>query len=208
MLNVRYYADINSYVDQCPIHLFNTQTNRNIPRSELKDNISAALRHWMKLPLTCSEIVEAMFTLLPHYIQSGFKGMLHAYIYTVMAKCPLVDGEAYFISAIRGELLPSHNRNLYTQYHVHSSWWDPMIQAVQDLIERKRAQASRPGHQEVREQIAMLGQYAILSHCWDQDNSQELIFNDVANISDPRVLAKSGFSKLQGFTKIVKSRYG
>ncbi|KAF4596941.1 hypothetical protein EYR40_007391 [Pleurotus pulmonarius] len=85
--------------------------------------------------------------------------------------------------------------------------WEGMIREwsrrapsiLKDLIKSKRMRASRPSHEGVRDQIAILGQYAVLSHCWDQDPSEELTFDDVPNLSDPVVNAKRGFSKLMGF---------
>ncbi|KAF4570903.1 hypothetical protein EYR36_001829 [Pleurotus pulmonarius] len=94
--------------------------------------------------------------------------------------------------------------------------WEGMIREwsrrapsiLKDLIKSKRMRASRPSHEGVRDQIAILGQYAVLSHCWDQDPSEELTFDDVPNLSDPVVNAKRGFSKLMGFAGVVKSHFG
>ncbi|KAG9225241.1 hypothetical protein CCMSSC00406_0007072 [Pleurotus cornucopiae] len=202
---VPYDNDITSYVNQCPIHLFDTQTNRNISRSELKDNISAALRLWMGLPLTCSKISKIIFKALDRKIpRSDIE--LRPYVFAVMAKLLPIDDEACFISAIRDKLEP-YFQSFFSE-HLPSNWDHRVTQALKDLIVRKRAQTSKPSHREVEEQIATLGQYAILSHCWDHDSSQELTFDDVANISDCEVRAKHGFSKLEGFARVVESFYG
>ncbi|KAF4562468.1 hypothetical protein EYR36_004128 [Pleurotus pulmonarius] len=118
-----------------------------------------------------------------------------------MAKNPLLDDddvewEKRFVSALYLALDGAGS----------SRRWHAIRPPVCELIEWKRTQTCVPTPHQVHAQIALLGQYAILSHCWDRD--QELSFADINNLSDPAVQAKKGFTKLSGFSKVVESLYG
>ncbi len=223
MTGCRYIKDVASYVNQCPIRLFDTQMNRNISRSELLDNIMDDLGRWMAAPLTCNEIVETMFDALPPYIAENThngKIVLRSYIFAAMTRCPLPAENTSFIATTTQQL------SAYTYTLARPTMgvmerpldddWEGMIREwsrrapsiLQDLIKSKRMRASRPGHEGVRDQIAILGQYTVLSHCWDQDPSEELTFDDIPNLSNLGVNAKRGFSKFMGFAGVVKSHFG
>lgn len=227
----RYDVYIWEYVKDCPIHLFDTRRQRNVTRCQLKDDISAILRTWLEVPLSCNEI---MNVLLQGEKQSSWgsydsewqreasfkdieesKELLRPYISAAMLKNPLVDGQTAFVLGVIDELRdfnmslfsPSrsqrshHGRSRFRRYSIKH-------RVLRELIRKKRTQTSLPTIQEVQEQIALFGQYAILSHRWCQDG-QELSFADVlTGLSDPIIQEKEGYKKLMGFCTTVKSIYG
>ncbi|KAF4565318.1 hypothetical protein EYR36_001888 [Pleurotus pulmonarius] len=136
-----------------------------------------------------------------------------------------------FISCLHSELIRFNADN--PSYNVPIS---TILSATHDLIAENRSHTSIPTHM-VREQIGLLGQYAILSHCWEDPDEEELCFADfndephiaatskidiftkiaskVSKVSDKscppsRIPAaeKKGFKKLEGFWKVVESRWG
>ncbi|KAG9220317.1 hypothetical protein CCMSSC00406_0006382 [Pleurotus cornucopiae] len=200
----RYEEDIWSYVNTCPFHLFDTERGRNISRPEFMECISIEIKTWLEFPLSCSEVVDTILDavrLQPLQFKCQARH-IHPYVFSAMTKSPVIDGMDRFLFALTNELQtfdlrPSPDR--------HPLLIHPILRVVRDLIERKRSQASPPCRQEVKEQIEFAGQYAILSHRWDEE---ELSFADAANLSDPSVQAKKGLRKLRNFAKAVKSHYG
>ncbi|KAF4567087.1 hypothetical protein EYR36_010703 [Pleurotus pulmonarius] len=119
-----------------------------------------------------------------------------------MTKSPVIDGVDNFISALTDEL------KLYCGYYytgMPEPSLDDILEEVRQLIEWKRTQSSIPSRQEVHLLIQLFGQYAILSHRWEEE---ELSFADAANLPDSTVEAKKGFGKLTAFAKAVKTYYG
>lgn len=203
----RFERYISSYVKDCPFHLFDTRRQRNISRSELKDDISTVLMSWIKCPLTPAEVMGIISSTLP----SGWKvelEQIRPYVLSAMAKSPLHEDELRFISVLNGELQAYHSmrrKSIGTPtppIPIHS-----VLLAVRELIEKKRNTHTPITRNHVFDQISLCGQYAILSHRWYQDN-EELSFVDVPNLSHPTVQAKKGYQKLVGFQKIVQSYYG
>lgn len=113
----RYEGYVSSYVEKRPFNLFDIRRQRTISRSVLKDDISAALRRWIKIPLTCSDILDVVSNIdsssgswqsdeEPQYLRS--------FIFSAMTKDPLIDGEAGFLSTLGDELrLYSKGRSAY-----------------------------------------------------------------------------------------------
>ncbi|KAF4570904.1 hypothetical protein EYR36_001828 [Pleurotus pulmonarius] len=132
-------------------------------------------------------------------------------VLTAMMKSMSTNDEVPFISAeILTDELEPYFRPIYLPRRLPmiAYWNDYMLPSIHSLIDPNRTQLPRPSHEDIKERITMLGQYAILSHCWDQDNSQELTFDDILDLSDARIRAKRGFTKLQGFAKTIQSYYG
>ncbi|KAG9226648.1 hypothetical protein CCMSSC00406_0006127 [Pleurotus cornucopiae] len=167
---------------------------------------------WVKIPLTCSEVMDIIshFPLAdygPGTTLAGWKDEIRPYVVAAMAKNPVIEGdEAHFISTLNDELqaydsMPRDHMHLPPRISVH-----PILLSVCDLINAKRTQQTAIPSHLVHEQIALLGQYAILTHRWCPDG-QELSFTDVqvTNFSVPNVQAKEGFRKLTGFTEVVQS---
>ncbi len=192
-LNRRYELYIRSYVDKCPFHLFDTQRNRNITRSELAVDISTALRRWIKFPLTCSEVVDNIqyFRCDNPALLNEWKESILPFVVAAMLKNLVIDDVGHFIYTLIEEL--QEFRWCYpAKLPFHMCNPSRMVQKAHDLIERKVVHSSLPSHQEVQEQIKLLGQYAILSHCWEEE---ELSFRDIEKFTDPKVQAKKGFRK-------------
>ncbi|KAF4567104.1 hypothetical protein EYR36_010720 [Pleurotus pulmonarius] len=131
----------------------------------------------------------------------------------VKDETPVIDATDHFISTLTEELLAYHARaNLFYISYIFPGGVVPrdgsvatVLEAVRELIERKRAHPPMPSKQDVKDQIEILGQYAILSHRWEDE---ELSFTDVENFSDPLVQSKKGFQKLTAFSKTVEEHYG
>ncbi|KAG9227068.1 hypothetical protein CCMSSC00406_0008268 [Pleurotus cornucopiae] len=199
-----------------PCHLFDTERGRNITRVELKDDISAALGRWLAMPLTCSDILESISNTLSPSVPSQYKHKppkqplcwpLHPYIAAAMMKTPLVDGKAPFLSTLREELQAAQ-RGMPCQLLPI----DTILRTVHNLIDsvpiRDGKAVLLPASSKIAEHAALLRQYAVLSHRWDQDSGQELTFDDMANLAQPHVRAKRGFAKFEGFRRVVRSTYG
>ncbi|KAJ8689351.1 hypothetical protein PTI98_013377 [Pleurotus ostreatus] len=137
-----------------------------------------------------------------------------------------------FISCLHCKLARYNADN--PSYHVPIP---AILSAVRDLIAANRAHTSIPTHM-VLEQIELLGQYAILSHRWEDPPEEELCFadfNDEMHIpaaahklalytkiasrvsrgsekpavpSRVQAAEKKGFKKLAGFREVVESRWG
>ncbi|KAL4266653.1 hypothetical protein AB1N83_003165 [Pleurotus pulmonarius] len=125
---------------------------------------------------------------------------IRPYIMATMAKHPWIDAKSRFL------FLPTLADEVKAY---RSSIWrhaplNLIVQAVTELTKHTPTQSSITTHR-VHEQVELFGQYAILSHRW---GVEELSFDDVANLSDPRVRGKKGFKKLEGFSWAVKSLYG
>lgn len=227
----RYDVYIWEYVNNCPFHLFDTRRQRNVTRCELKDDISTAFRSWLEAPLSCDHILDILLDSERQLSQNSdhsewekqashddleeSKEYLRPYLYAAMIKHPLAEGQTPFISAVIDALRifnlaqfpPArrqrgrHGRSRFRRYSIKHL-------VLHELITRKRAQTALPAIQDVQEQIALFGQYAILSHRWCQDG-QELSFADVlVGLSDPIVQSKEGYRKLMGFSTAVTSLYG
>ncbi|KDQ26186.1 hypothetical protein PLEOSDRAFT_1085421 [Pleurotus ostreatus PC15] len=143
------------------------------------------------------------------------KELLRPYISAAMLKNPMADGPTAFVLGVIDELR-QFNLSLFPPtrsqrgHHSHSRFRRYSIKhrVLHELIAQKRTQTPMPTIREVREQIALFGQYAILSHRWSQ-NGQELSFADVlAGLSNRVVQEKEGYKKLMGFCTAVKSIYG
>lgn len=128
-----------------------------------------------------------------------FRQNIEAYVFSAMARNPFGDCEACFLTSLQKELW-QHN------YECDTLYVNKVLYGVHQLITDKCTQKSITV-QHVREQIELLGQYAILSHRWESPG-EELCFDDAANLSDPFVKAKQGFKKMKDFRGVVKSLYG
>lgn len=158
------------------------------------------------------------------------------YVYSAMMKVGGVlvgDGDdedgSKFVSCLHSELIRYNAHN--PSYHVPIP---AILSAICDLIAANGAHTSIPTHM-VLEQIELLGQYAILSHRWEDPAEEELSFadfndkNHVAAANKPAILSKftkaskvsdksalplrapaqkKGYKKLEGFRDVVKTRWG
>ncbi len=181
-------------MNQCPFYLFDTERKRNISRCELKNDISAALNNWFKIPVLCDEVIAIISKL---YLQVRGYDPLRPYVFAAMVNYPMINDQEHFIHSLQQQL------QLYQDPFMPI---DPILQAVRALIDMKRAQRSPPPTaRDIQEQIRLFGQYAILSHRWD---GEELSFLDVEDLAEPKVQAKKGFKKLAGFSNIIKTHFG
>ncbi|KAJ8691998.1 hypothetical protein PTI98_011514 [Pleurotus ostreatus] len=181
-------------------------------RCQVKDDISAILRTWLEVPLSWEKQSSWGSYDSEWQREASFKDieeskeLLRPYISAAMLKNPLVDGQTAFVSGVIDELRdfnmslfsPSrsqrshHGRSRFRRYSIKH-------RVLRELIRKKRTQTSLPTIQEVQEQIALFGQYAILSHRWCQDG-QELSFADVlTGSSDPNIQEKEEYKKLMRF---------
>ncbi|KAL4255306.1 hypothetical protein AB1N83_013267 [Pleurotus pulmonarius] len=207
--SIQYEGYISSYVNQCPFHLFDTQRQRNITHSELKDDIAAALRQWIRMPLGCSEVMAIIADFTRSKSESDEKlELIRPYVFAAMTKNHPVDDEIRFLSALDDQL-QAYNSICMTEYiflDITPLDINPILVSVCELINIKRTSQQISTHL-LCEQIALFGQYAVLSHRWCQDQ-QELSFDDIVNISSQAMREKKGFKKLAGFSKVVEYYYG
>ncbi|KAF7422217.1 hypothetical protein PC9H_010373 [Pleurotus ostreatus] len=205
------------------LHVFNSQLKLTSMliytpgKHLLKDDISATLRAWLEAPLSCSEIMDVLLETEKQSSRGLYdsewqkeasskdiersKELLRPYISAAMLKNPMADGPTAFVLGVIDELRQFNFHSRFRRYSIKH-------RVLHELIAQKRTQTPTPTIREVREQIALFGQYAILSHRWSQ-NGQELSFADVlAGLSDRVVQEKEGYKKLMGFCTAVKSIYG
>ncbi len=117
-----------------------------------------------------------------------------------MAKHPWIDAKSRYLFLLTlADEVKAYRSSIWRHAPLNL-----IVQAVTELTKHTPTQSSITTHR-VHEQVELFGQYAILSHRW---GVEELSFDDVANLSDPRVQGKKGFKKLEGFSWAVKSLYG
>ncbi|KAF4573675.1 hypothetical protein EYR36_008193 [Pleurotus pulmonarius] len=204
---IRYNHYIATSVSQHPFHVFDTYANRTITRAELIENISVSLEAWTKCPVTCTALLgtienviysEFITTYTTSRRQKGFEVEeaewrewltrrvegVRPYVYSAMMRTGgvFIDSDSRgdsgedcskFISSLESSLFQYNTSN--PQYHVPVP---AILSATRDLIRENQTHASIPTHM-VREQIELLGQYAILSHRWERPVDQELYFTDI-----------------------------
>lgn len=175
---------------------------------------------WIEVPLTFGEIMDIIsYCPLPDYrhgtMLGGWKDEIdeiRPYVVSAVARNPVIEDDGTLFMSTLSDALQAYG-SMTRDHMAQHMQWPPRVPVhffllrVRDLIDAKRTrQTSIPSHL-VHEQIALLGQYAILSHRWCQDG-QELSFTDVTKFSESNVQAKEGFRKLTGFAGVVQSYYG
>ncbi|KAL4258757.1 hypothetical protein AB1N83_011765 [Pleurotus pulmonarius] len=129
-----------------------------------------------------------------------------------MAKFQMIDDgddKSRFISQLKNEL-EVYNSTVGEPVRFSRFPRPISVDSVCDEVDRliDRTDISITGD-DVSEQIAQFGQYAILSHRWCQDGA-ELLFRDVPYLSGSavQIARRQSFEKFRQFSKVVESLYG
>ncbi|KAL4261349.1 hypothetical protein AB1N83_005612 [Pleurotus pulmonarius] len=179
---------------------------------------------WIKTPLASmswSTVVGVISTLIlqdhPYIHTDDLTLALETvtpYIQAATLKSWWAYDEDQFASSLVDELrrFECDNPSISRQHVDHHTIPRPQLRIWRIIQGIRKHKTSCTNHsvsiQQVREQIVLFGQYAILSHRWQQPTSQELTFDDVFNLSDPSVQAKEGYKKFLAFQENVKADYG